>query len=273
MAFWLVSALLKIALVAGVGLAANTSDLQECLTSGVSDVVFEGDLLYQATAVKRYNLNIPVSPAAVTFPENVKEVSAVVKCASDNGLFVQARSGGHSFGNHGLGGTDGAVVIDLENLQQFSMDESTWVATIGSGTLLGDVTTRLSEAGGRAMSHGTCPQVGSGGHFTIGGLGPTSRQFGTSLDHIVEVEAVLANSSIVRASETQNPDVFFAVKGARPALPLSQNSKSAPNLSQSKQCSTLILSPWATLSAGQTCSKNGRHTFPNPTCLASSHQS
>lgn len=214
MAFWLVSALLKITLIAGVGLTASTSDLQECLTSSVSDVAFEGDLLYQATAVQRYNLNIPVSPVAVTSPENAKEVAAVVKCASDNGIFVQARSGGHSYGNYGLGGTDGAVVINLEKLQQFSMDESTWVATIGSGTILGDVTRRLSNAGGRAMSHGICPQVGSGGHFTIGGLGPTSRQFGASLDHIVEVEAVLANSSIVRASETQNPDVFFAVKGA-----------------------------------------------------------
>ena len=214
MAFWLASALLKIALIASVGLASNTSDIQKRLTSSAGDVVFEGDLLYQATVVQRYNLNIEVSPAAVTFPENVKEVAAVIKCASGNGLFVQARSGGHSFGNHGLGGTDGAVVIDLEKLQQFSMDESTWVATIGSGTLLGDVTTRLSNAGGRAMPHGTCPQVGSGGQFTIGGQGPASRLFGTSLDHIMEVEAVLANSSIVRASESQNPDVFFVVKGA-----------------------------------------------------------
>lgn len=64
------------------------------------------------------------------------------------------------------------------------------------------------------MSHGTCPQVGSGGHFTIGGLGPTSRQFGASLDHIVEAEVVLANSSIVTASDTQNQDICFAIKGA-----------------------------------------------------------
>jgi hypothetical protein len=114
----------------------------------------------------------------------------------------------------GLGGVDGAVVVDLKNLQQFSMDTTTWVATIGSGTLLGDVTQRLHNAGGRAMSHGTCPQVGSGGHFTIGGLGPTSRQFGAALDHIVEAEVVLADGSIVTASDTQNQDVFFAIKGA-----------------------------------------------------------
>ena len=114
----------------------------------------------------------------------------------------------------GLGGTDGAVVVDLKHFQQFSMDNTNWEATIGAGTLLGDVTQRLHDAGGRAMSHGTCPQVGSGGHLTIGGLGPTSRQFGTALDHIVEAEVVLANSSIVRASDTMNQDVFWAIKGA-----------------------------------------------------------
>lgn len=94
------------------------------------------------------------------------------------------------------------------------MDSTKWEATIGSGSLLGDVTQRLHDAGGRAMSHGTCPQVGSGGHFTIGGLGPTSRQFGAALDHILEVEVVLANSSIVRASDKENQDIFWAVKGA-----------------------------------------------------------
>jgi FAD/FMN-containing dehydrogenase len=59
-----------------------------------------------------------------------------------------------------------------------------------------------------------CPQVGIGGHATIGGLGPTSRQWGTALDHIEEFEIVLADSSIKRASATQNPDIFWAVKGA-----------------------------------------------------------
>lgn len=79
---------------------------------------------------------------------------------------------------------------------------------------LGDVTKTLHDAGGRAMSHGTCPVVGIGGHATIGGLGPTSRQFGSALDHVEEVTAVLANSTITTASWTQNPDLFFALKGA-----------------------------------------------------------
>src|SRR5271170_1017067 len=102
----------------------------------------------------------------------------------------------------------------MKNFQQFDMDKSTWIATIGAGTLLEDVTKRLYDAGHRAIAHGVCPQVGSGRHFTIGGFGPMSRMWGTALDHIIAVQVVLADSSIVRASATENPDVFFAIKGA-----------------------------------------------------------
>lgn len=108
----------------------------------------------------------------------------------------------------------GAIVIDLKHFQQFSMDKSNWHATIGAGTLLGDVTTRLYNAGHRAMAHGVCPQVGCGGHFTIGGFGPMSRMWGTALDHVIAVQVVLADGRIVRASSIENPDVFFAIKGA-----------------------------------------------------------
>lgn len=63
----------------------------------------------------------------------------------------------------GLGDGDGAVVVDLVKFQKFEMNRETWRATVGSGTLLGDLTTRMHNAGGRAMAHGTCPQVGIGG--------------------------------------------------------------------------------------------------------------
>lgn len=94
------------------------------------------------------------------------------------------------------------------------MDHNTWQATIGSGTLLDDITKKLHDNGKRAMAHGTCPQVGIGGHATIGGLGPTSRMWGASLDHIEEVEVVLANGTVARASDSENSDLFWALKGA-----------------------------------------------------------
>jgi FAD/FMN-containing dehydrogenases len=169
-----------------------------------------------------------VIPVAITYPRTTEQVAGIVSCAVENGYKVQPRSGGHSYANYGLspvsirkstllispfltglGGTDGAVVVDLKRFQQFSVDPDTLVATIGAGTLLGDLQSRLDHAGGRAVAHGTCPQVGTGGHFTIGGLGTMSREWGMALDHIVGAEVVLANSTIIRASDTHNQDVFF----------------------------------------------------------------
>lgn len=102
----------------------------------------------------------------------------------------------------------------MQHFQHFSLHPDTYIATIGAGTLLGDLTTRLYDSGKRAVAHGTCSQVGTGGHLTIGGLGPKSREWGMALDHVEEATVVLANSSIVKASSNENQDLFFAIKGA-----------------------------------------------------------
>ncbi|KAJ7221901.1 hypothetical protein C8J57DRAFT_1392465 [Mycena rebaudengoi] len=194
------------------------SPLQVCLNnvfaSNRGGVSYPQDILYQFSAVKAYNSDIPITPAAVTRPKTPEDIANILQCAVASAVKVQPRSGGHSYGNYGIGGEDNAVVVDMVNFQQFKMDNSTMQATIGSGTLLGDVTDRLHKAGGRAIAHGTCPQVGIGGHATIGGLGPPSRMWGAALDHVLEVGIVLANGTITRASKTLNPDIFFAVKGA-----------------------------------------------------------
>lgn len=118
--------------------------------------------------------------------------------------------------NYGLGGSDGAIEMDLVNLQTFSMNTTTWHATVGPGTLLGDLTTELSNAGGRAIAHGVCPGVGLGGHATIGGLGPMSRMWGSCLDHVIEVEVVTADGSILRANNETNSDIYW-VGSSHPA--------------------------------------------------------
>ncbi|KAH7114477.1 hypothetical protein B0J11DRAFT_445249 [Dendryphion nanum] len=192
--------------------------ISKCLLDAVSGdaslITTKDTPLFDLVHVKPYNLDIPVKPAAVTYPKSAEHIAGIVKCASENNFKVQPRGGGHSYANYGIGGTDGTIVVDLKNFQQFSINKSTWQATIGAGTLLGDVTKKLHENGKRAMAHGTCPQVGIGGHATIGGLGPSSRMWGSALDHVEEVQVVLANSSIVRASQKENTDVFWAVKGA-----------------------------------------------------------
>ncbi|KAJ4290040.1 hypothetical protein N0V88_006843 [Collariella sp. IMI 366227] len=166
---------------------------------------FPSTPLYQTLWVKPYNLDIKVTPAAVVRPETADDISGIIKCAVANSVPIQAKSGGHSYGNFGLGGVDGAVVIDMVNFQHFSMDYTTWQATVGAGTRLGEVSKKLHGAGGRAMAHGVCPG---------GGIGPMSRMWGTALDHVIEVEVVTADGKIQRASDKQNQDLFWALKGA-----------------------------------------------------------
>jgi FAD/FMN-containing dehydrogenase len=113
----------------------------------------------------------------------------------------------------GLGGDDGAVVVDTKHLNQLTYNEKDQTAHIGPGNGLGDVNAFLLEYD-RLASHGDAPQVGVGGHYTIGGLGRVSRQFGAACDNILSAEVVLADGSLITASPTENTDVFFAIRGA-----------------------------------------------------------
>ncbi|KAH6850660.1 hypothetical protein B0I37DRAFT_428871 [Chaetomium sp. MPI-CAGE-AT-0009] len=168
----------------------------DCLVAAVggnsSLVAFPAQANYSAI-VAPYNLDYPVVPAAVAFPHTVAQVSGLVSCAVESGYRVQAKSGGHSAGNY---------------------DPSTFVANVGPGLLLGEIDELMYNAGQRFIPHGASSLVGMGGHGTVGGAGYTWRQYGLTIDHLVEVEVVLADSAIVRASAEENPDLFFAVRGA-----------------------------------------------------------
>ena len=141
---------------------------------------------------------------------------------------VVARSGGHSYIANGLGGKDGAFVVDLGQFNTVSVNPSTNITTIGSGNRLGNVALALNKSG-LAIPHGTCPYVGIGGlsgkdiydifvkcigilKFLFGGHGGygfTSRKWGLTLDPIVPLDVVIANGDIITANETNYSDLFW----------------------------------------------------------------
>jgi hypothetical protein len=91
-----------VALFLSFSLTAAQSVFKSCLKSAISDssrLAFPG-LFYDLIHVHRYNLYYDIDPAAVAYPENAQEVSKLVKCAAQNKVKVQARSGGHSFGDY-----------------------------------------------------------------------------------------------------------------------------------------------------------------------------
>lgn len=89
-----------------ISVAADAkSDLRDCLNKAVNGdkgrVAWHTKFLFDLTDVKRYNLYYDVDPLAITYPETDDEVSSIVVCAANGNFDVQARSGGHSFGNYG----------------------------------------------------------------------------------------------------------------------------------------------------------------------------
>ena len=114
-----------------------------------------------------YNQRLQPKPVAVVHPTTPAQVASALKCAAAAGVPVSARGGGHSYASFGLGGSDGALVIDLAKFKTISVDSS-GKAAIGAGMRLGDIALALNKKGW-ALSHGTCPFVGAGGHQSYGG--------------------------------------------------------------------------------------------------------
>jgi FAD/FMN-containing dehydrogenase len=170
-----------------------------------------------ADLVKPYNLRLPYKPTVVVIPTTNHHVQDAVTCASEAGIKVQAKSGGHSYASFSSGGKDGSMMIDLQSLQTVKVDEA-GVATVGGGVRLGNLADGIWNAGEKALSHGTCPGVGIGGHFTHGGYGHTSRHYGLAMDSIVAADVVLANGTLIKTSASQAPDVFWAIRGAAESI-------------------------------------------------------
>ncbi|KAL0578400.1 hypothetical protein V5O48_003591 [Marasmius crinis-equi] len=142
---WAIYAALFLAMLA-------VADLESDLSGAGIDALFPGDSDYDA-ARNSYNRRFSFSPAAIAYPNSPDNVSKIIQIGARNQLQVVPRSGGHSFTSNGAGGKDGALIADLSNMTQISIDSSSHIATIQTGNRLGDVAINLNGAG-RALPHG-----------------------------------------------------------------------------------------------------------------------
>ncbi|KAF8824686.1 glucooligosaccharide oxidase [Lentinula edodes] len=192
--------------------AQNATELKLQLAAGNVEALFQDDAGYVA-ASQPYNLRYIVEPIAIAYPESVEQISTVVKAGVNQTLKVVARSGGHSYIANGLGGTNGSLVVDLSQMKNITVDTVTGNAIIEPGNRLGDVALVLNDAG-RGLPHGRCTYVGIGGHSGFGGWGFASRMWGMTLDNVLSATVVLANGSIVTASEDSNPELYWGIRGS-----------------------------------------------------------
>lgn len=133
----------------------SSSALSLCLADANIPFVVQGSVDWKRS-IRPWNLRLTYIPAAVATPHTIEQIQVAVNCGINNRVRVTAKGGGHSFGSYGLGGEDGHLVIELQQLNKVTLFEN-GTARIQPGARLGHVSSELYKQGGRAIPHGACP--------------------------------------------------------------------------------------------------------------------
>ena len=162
-------------------------------------------------ARKVWNGSIDRRPALIARCAGVADVVAAVGLARRTGVTAAVRGGGHSF--PGLSVCDDGLVIDLSGMKSIAVDPDARTATVQPGVLWGELD-RATQEVGLATVGGIVTHTGVAGLTLGGGIGWLQRKHGLTIDQLLSVELVTAAGDVVRASETENPELFWGVRGA-----------------------------------------------------------
>jgi FAD/FMN-containing dehydrogenase len=149
-------------------------------------------------------------PALVVRCESASDVAAAVGIARRNELTIAVRGGGHSIPGFSTG--DGVFVIDLSPMNDARIDAAARRASVGGGAVWADVDP-ATQAHGLATTGGLISTTGVAGFTLGGGIGWLMRKHGLACDNLLAAEVVTADGRIVRASEGENPDLLWGLRG------------------------------------------------------------
>src|SRR5271170_3146420 len=161
-------------------------------------------------ARKLYNAMIDKRPLLIERCVDAADVIAAVNFARDNKLPIAIRGGGPN--GPGLGSVDDGLVIDLSTMKGVRVDPANKTVRVGAGCTTGDVD-HATHAFGQAVPFGIISTTGVAGLTLSGGHGYLSRQYGLAIDNLIEADVVLPDGSFVTASETENADLLWALRG------------------------------------------------------------
>ena len=172
-------------------------------------LLVEGDAAYEE-ARTIWNATIDRRPGLIVRCSNAGDVAEAVRFARDNKLLVAVRGGGHNIAGNAV--CDGGLMIDLSQMKSVRVDAAAKRAFVEPGATLADVD-RETQAAGLVVPTGINSTTGIAGLTLGGGFGWVTRKFGLTIDNLVAADVVTADGQMVRASETENPDLFWALRG------------------------------------------------------------
>ncbi|MEQ8508594.1 MAG: FAD-dependent oxidoreductase [Rhodospirillaceae bacterium] len=149
-------------------------------------------------------------PALIAHCMNVDDVVSAVKFARAKALLTAVRCGGHSMSGKGV--CDGGLVIDLTQMNAVDINVAAQTAHVQGGALLGDLDRKALPLG-LATTAGVVSHTGVGGLTLGGGMGRLQRRFGLAIDNVLGVELVTAEGKVLNANATENPDLYWGVRG------------------------------------------------------------
>jgi FAD/FMN-containing dehydrogenase len=161
-------------------------------------------------ARKVWNGMVDRHPALIVRCASTEDVSAAVVFARDNGLIVSVRGGAHS--TPGYSTCDGGIVIDLQPMNGVDVDPDKGTARVQGGAKWADLDGATQEHG-LAVTGGRVSDTGVGGLSLGSGSGWLERPYGATCESLLSAEVVAADGSVVRASDDENADLLWGLKG------------------------------------------------------------
>jgi len=185
---------------------AALADLQKSIQG---QVILPSSAQYDS-ARRVWNPRIDGRPALIAMCSSVADVQATVQFARSHDLLTAVRCGGHSYAGFSM--PNGGLVIDLSSINGVEVDPTKQRAWVDGGARLGNLD-RATAPHGLATTAGVVSHTGVGGLATVCGQGRLARKHGYTIDNIRALELVTAEGRLVRANSTENPDLFWAVRG------------------------------------------------------------
>lgn len=182
----------------------------EELSRAVSgEVVRPGDNGYdEARSV--WNVRFDRRPKVIVRCREAADVQAAIRFARQEGLEISVKGGGHAYAANTVG--EGGLLIDLSPMREIAVDPEAKTARVGAGVKWGEFHV-ATEKHGLAPVGGTVSTVGVAGFTLGGGSGYLSRKHGMGVDNLLSADVVTADGELVHASEDENPDLFWALRG------------------------------------------------------------